>query len=311
MKVIAVIVTYNRLQLLKKCLTAVSGQSTIPDEIIVVNNGSTDNTQEWLSGQPVTTYNQENMGGAGGFSFGIKEAYAHNADWIWVMDDDTIPARTALEKLLDRLAALGPRQNEVGFLCSNVRWTDDSTHEMNRTYLLTDKTKLAMLPLADNVDLPFVQFGTFVSMLISARAVEKVGLPIKEYFIWNDDVEYSKRMIRSGFAGLAVEDSVALHETPINHISSVFKDTHAHLWKYRHGMRNELFTKLSHEGNLSFWTTWVHRMFIMPFRIAINRKDHRWPFVKLIWKTSIEAMFFRPVIEYAKKPAQSIQGSGA
>jgi rhamnopyranosyl-N-acetylglucosaminyl-diphospho-decaprenol beta-1,3/1,4-galactofuranosyltransferase len=54
MKIIAVIVTFNRLSLLKKCISAVTQQSRKPDEIIVINNGSTDGTESWLSQQPLT-----------------------------------------------------------------------------------------------------------------------------------------------------------------------------------------------------------------------------------------------------------------
>ncbi|MBC7915421.1 MAG: glycosyltransferase family 2 protein [Pyrinomonadaceae bacterium] len=297
MKIIAVIVTYNRLELLKKCVKAVNMQTLRPDMIIVINNGSTDETKEWLSRQDVTTYTQENIGGAGGFSTGVKMAYAHGTDWIWLMDDDTISESNALQQLQMALIGMNPQQDKVGFLSSSVLWTDGNTHEMNRTYLLNDKKKLANLSLTSNGNLPFIQFGTFVSMLLSSKAVEKVGLPIKEFFIWSDDVEYSKRIIGSGLAGIAVNTSVAIHETPTNHLSNVFKDTDLHLWKYKYGLRNELYIKRLHTGELQFWITWIHRMFIMPFRIIINRKTHRWSFIKVIWQTSLEAIFFRPAIE--------------
>ncbi|MEB0261116.1 MULTISPECIES: glycosyltransferase family 2 protein [unclassified Mucilaginibacter] len=297
MKVITVIVTYNRLQLLKRCVNAVIDQTMAPNEIIVINNGSTDGTAAWLLEQTVTTFTQKNEGGAGGFSAGIKLAYDHSADWIWLMDDDTIPQKDALQQLASALKEFQSKHNNIGFLSSYVHWTDGNIHEMNRTYLLNDKSKIAKLKISSGVNLPLIQFGTFVSMLISSKAVEKVGLPIKDYFIWNDDVEYSKRIIANGLAGLRVDGSITLHETPINSMSSVFTDTYAQLWKYRFGMRNELFTKRLHEGEFQFWITWVHRMFIMPFRLAINRKNHRWPFIKMIWETSLQALRFRPTIE--------------
>lgn len=299
MKIVAVIVTYNRLSLLKKCLNSVIEQKRKPDEIIVINNGSTDETERWLFEQPVFLHTQQNSGGAGGFSTGLKLAYQHGADWIWLMDDDTIPNVDALEYMEQTLESLGPNQHKVGFLSSLVYWTDGNLHEMNRTYHLTDQSKLAKFTLPNQPDLPIIQFGTFVSMLISARVVEKLGLPIKEFFIWNDDVEYSKRIVNSGLAGLLVKKSVVMHETPINNMSSVFNDSHVHLWKYRYGLRNEMFTKRLHEGELRFWITWLHRMFILPIRILINRKDNRWAFNKVIWKTSLEAVFFRPEIEKA------------
>lgn len=299
MKIIAVIVTYNRLGLLKKCVKAVTEQTRKPDSVIVINNGSTDDTEEWLSQQSVITYTQKNIGGAGGFSFGIDAAKAHNADWIWLMDDDTIPRNDALQQLSKTLVELKSQKDHVGFLSSSVLWTDGCIHEMNRIYKLTDKKKLDNLSLTDRGNLSPIQFGTFVSMLLSVKAVEKVGLPIQEFFIWSDDVEYSKRIINNGLAGLLVKNSVAIHETPINHISSVFKDTHTHLWKYKYGLRNELYTKRLHDGELQFWITWAHRMFILPLRVAINRKSHRWSFIKVIWETSVGAIFFKPKIRWA------------
>lgn len=299
MKIIAVIVTYNRLTLLKKCLGEVASQSRKPDEIIVINNGSTDETEKWLSTQNVITYTQENNGGAGGFSAGIDYAYRHRANWIWLMDDDTIPQNDSLEKLVTALEKLAHKKGQVGFLSSLVHWTDGNVHEMNRTYLLKDKKKLDKFPFAAEIAMPLVQWGTFVSMLLSAKAVEKVGLPIKDFFIWCDDAEYSKRIIGSGMPGFLVEDSVVVHETPTNHQSNVLKDPQTAIWKYNYGLRNELYSKRMHQGELQFWITWTHRMFVMPLRILINRKNNRWPFIKVVWKTSLNALSFRPKIEKA------------
>lgn len=307
MNVIAVVVTYNRLGLLKKCLDAIGKQTRKPDKVLVVNNGSTDETEEWLAGQPVECYYQENSGGAGGFSYGIKLAYKSGADWMWLLDDDSIPTPDALHQLLQALSRLKNPLEKVGFLSSSVLWTDGSVHEMNRTYELTDQRKIANFSFAPNPEFPLIQFGTFVSMLLSAKAVEKVGFPIKEYFIWCDDIEYSKRILANGMAGFAVKDSTIIHETPVNHQSNVFIDPPSSIWKFKYGLRNELFTKRLHEGEWKFWLTWIHRMFIMPVRISLRRRSDRWPFIKVVWKTSLDAIFFRPAIEKAAR--DTVEGS--
>ena len=74
-KIVAVVVTYNRLQKLQKCI----GRLLVSQEacdVIVVNNASTDGTAEWLesvSGEGVTVLNSEtNIGGAGGFEYNKK-----------------------------------------------------------------------------------------------------------------------------------------------------------------------------------------------------------------------------------------------
>ncbi|UKT63235.1 glycosyltransferase family 2 protein [Pedobacter mucosus] len=298
MKVIAVVLTYNRSSLLKKCIDSINKQTYQPDLTIVIDNASTDETKDWLQNQPILSYHlDQNVGASGGFSECLKRGYEQGADWIWLMDDDTIPKPNALEQLMLQLLEISPFQEEVGFLSSSVLWTDGNLHAMNLTYHLEDRKKLEKLSFASHIDFPVIQFSTFVSILISAKAIEKVGLPLKEYFIWNDDIEYTKRIISNGLAGIAVKDSIAIHETPFNHFASVFTDMEVPSWKYAYGLRNELFTKRLQEGELIFWMTWIHRMFILPFRIILNRTNHRWLYTKLVWVSSLKALFFNPKIE--------------
>ena len=91
-KITAVVVTYCRLELVKKTISALRNQLYKLDSIIVVDNNSTDGTSEWLDSQnDLVVIHQENIGGSGGFYRGIKEAYDRGADWIWCMDDDVYP----------------------------------------------------------------------------------------------------------------------------------------------------------------------------------------------------------------------------
>ena len=110
MKITAVVVTYNRLELLKKsieCLHAALEQvqsENIECHICVINNGSTDGTHEWLDGQTdLKVIHQDNVGGSGGFYTGIKKAYEEGADWIWCMDDDVFPKQYCLLSLLEEV----------------------------------------------------------------------------------------------------------------------------------------------------------------------------------------------------------------
>jgi GT2 family glycosyltransferase len=91
-KIAVVLVTYNRLYLLKECLTSLRKQTYKPDKIIIINNDSTDGTTDWLDEQTdLEVIHQANLGGAGGFYTGIKLAYEQGFDFIWVMDDDVEP----------------------------------------------------------------------------------------------------------------------------------------------------------------------------------------------------------------------------
>ena len=100
-KTIAIIVTYNRQKLLSECVDSLRRQTHSLDKILVINNGSTDNTERWLSTQKdITFITQNNSGSAGGFSTGIKWAFENNFSWMWCMDDDGYPKENALQNLL-------------------------------------------------------------------------------------------------------------------------------------------------------------------------------------------------------------------
>lgn len=104
MKINCVVVTYNRLSLLKECLSALENQTYPIQRIVIVDNCSTDGTSEFLDSLTDTRYliihSKENIGGAGGFSLGLKSAVLEGCDYTWLMDDDTIPSSTALEELV-------------------------------------------------------------------------------------------------------------------------------------------------------------------------------------------------------------------
>lgn len=113
-KIIAVVVTFNRLQLLQRVIQSLQKQSVAISKIIVVNNGSTDGTKEWLGGQSeLHVIHQENVGGSGGFYRGIQEASQMNCDWIWCMDDDVFPSENCLEMLL----AFAGKDEKIGIVC--------------------------------------------------------------------------------------------------------------------------------------------------------------------------------------------------
>ena len=104
--VAVVVVTHNRADLLVGMLDGLAAQTRAPDRVIVIDNGSTDHTGEVLSQRmartemPLDVVTQENLGGAGGFHRGVREAYAAGFDRIWLMDDDVVPAPGCLAAML-------------------------------------------------------------------------------------------------------------------------------------------------------------------------------------------------------------------
>src|SRR6204780_2101244 len=106
-RVIAVVVTYNRRDLLLEALAAVQAQTRPADAVIVIDNASTDGTAAAVRRQYPTagvTELASNTGGAGGFACGMALALDQSADLVWLMDDDTVPEPGALRALLDARA---------------------------------------------------------------------------------------------------------------------------------------------------------------------------------------------------------------
>ena len=294
MKITAVVVTYNRLSLLKECIAAVQDQTVKPDRIIVVNNNSTDGTGEWLHTQNVSVITQENRGGSWGYYSGVKKAAETNADWIWIMDDDTVPYPDALQKMKE---VINSGIDNIGFLSSKAVWTDGSAHKMNLQDIKTFVSGKAFNEY-DNKGMMLVNSASFVSLLVSKEAVKKAGLPIKEFFIWADDAEFTGRISRAGFTCGYVPESIVLHKTATHYSADFFTDDVKNLCRYRYGMRNSLFMIRMQKGYFKLFMQVLKRIFVYPFRILKKRKDHQWAFIKMVWAASLEALVFNPKIEY-------------
>jgi GT2 family glycosyltransferase len=214
-RVVAVVVTWNRRSLLCESLTALSAQTNPPAAIVVVDNASTDDTLQTLRERPpgpvpldvvaLTT----NIGGAGGFAVGIERALAaHSPDYVWLLDDDTVPTPTALDELLSVADRCRPRPV---VLASKVIWTDGRDHPMNTPREKPGATA-AERASAKAVGAMAIRSASFVSALCDAATMRERGLPIADYFLWNDDFEYTTRLLRDR-TGLYCPSSVVVHKT--------------------------------------------------------------------------------------------------
>ena len=241
--VVAVVVAYNRQELLRRCLDGLAGQTVAPMGTVVVDNASTDDSREVASAHPLGAHVvalPTNTGGAGGFAAGIARALTRfpQAEWIWIMDDDTVPTATALEALL-RAAEAYP--GAPALLASRAVWTDGTEHPMNRP-----RTRPALPPAlhrhAALAGARQIRTASFVSILLDARAVREVGLPRASYFLWNDDFEYTSRILR-GRIGLYVPASVVHHLTRA--LGSSDADPGE---RFRFEVRNKIWTFRDSEG---------------------------------------------------------------
>ncbi|MDR1186701.1 MAG: glycosyltransferase [Bifidobacteriaceae bacterium] len=212
MKIVAVVVAYNRRDLLVGTLDALAAQTRPVDAVLVVDNASTDGSAAVAAEHPVVTEVVEltrNTGGAGGFSAGLAHALmALAAGAVWLMDDDTAPTPTALAEL-ERAWRAYP--GKLALASSKVVWTDGRDHPMNtqRQRLWSSPANCRRARRAGGIP---IRSGSFVSLLIDAHTAWRHRLPLADYFIWNDDFEYSARLLRHG-RGILVPSSVTVHHT--------------------------------------------------------------------------------------------------
>jgi GT2 family glycosyltransferase/O-antigen/teichoic acid export membrane protein len=210
--VCALIVSYNRLDQLRDCLRAVQAQTRQPEHIVVIDNASEDGTYDAIrlefSNVEIVHLNL-NTGPAGGFSKGFERALASKLEFVWTLDDDCVPEPNALEMLLETLVSF-PKDSRPSLLSSYVIWKDGTPHPMNRPVFGISWRQRNHWARRDV--LASVRATSFVSTLINLQSVAKHGLPWSAYYFWNDDVEYTARLLRDA-QGYAVPNSTVMHSS--------------------------------------------------------------------------------------------------
>lgn len=237
-----VLVTRNRRDLLLECLSALDRQTFRDFKCYVIDNASTDDTPQvvrqferpWIELKRL----EKNIGASGGFYEGVKCCYSAGHPWIWIMDDDTIADPTALEELIKAAGFLGHEHDPIGFLSSDVRWTDGQRHVMNKTGVDPE-----FIEDTEALKAGFIRIktGSFVSMLLSRNAVKSVGFPIWQFFIWLTDYEYSIRIISSGYSAFYVPQSRVVHKTEKNAGWAIENINERNMFKYQNAIRNRTY----------------------------------------------------------------------
>lgn len=226
-KVVAVVVTYNRKKLVQECINAILNQTYRIEKLILINNCSTDGTETELQSKGYLDNNQicyiktdSNIGGSGGFFEGIIRAKQYQYDWLWLMDDDTIPTSNCLEELIkanNLIEKSLPIQGlehayRPSFFASTVY--GPGKEFMNVPTVNSKKAPNGYSYWYNFLDrgLVNIEMATFVSILIKKEAIEKCGLPCKDFFIWGDDSEYTKRLTKYYGDAYLVGRSIAVHK---------------------------------------------------------------------------------------------------
>ncbi|GAP02336.1 glycosyltransferase [Fructobacillus pseudoficulneus] len=291
-KVSAVVVTYNRLTLLKEVIESLQKQIEPVSHIIIVDNASENDTKEYLEslGNQIDYVRLgENLGGAGGFNRGIRYFMENtDDDFVWVMDDDTVVHPDTLQNLL-KFANVEPN---FGFLASDVRWTDGHRAKMNQP---APMNRLKVIP-ENQVEPIRLQNATFVSLLVRRSVVAQIGLPITDFFIWGDDIEYTERAGRVA-PGYFVPSAKVTHKMGSNVGSSLLNDGPERTPRYFYSYRNK--------GYYIRKRDWYRknrarlRTLAEYWQIKLSKTDRKSEKLAVMKKGMKAGKIFNPIIEFA------------
>lgn len=264
LQIAVAIPTFNRKELLVKCLEAVAGQTLKPAKIFVIDNHSSDGTPELLhnlgydtevNGVPVSYhYLDINGGGAMGFSLGMQLAYeeadpqrsdtpSNSYDAFWMLDDDGLPMPDCLEHLSDYV-------EQYGYV-TPVLMDTDHPDQLNGSFRGSlDPTALQQAYGGGELLKGYI--NPFNGGLFSRKAVSQVGFPKRELFIYGDEMNYDQRMTEAGYPPVGIFSA--------RHCHPVMLDTDVHFlvlghfkpvpWKMYCMSRNKVYNKKTRRGNM-------------------------------------------------------------
>lgn len=268
MSIYIVIVTFNRCKLLKNNLRALLSQTYMCQKIIIVNNNSTDGTEKYLNTllDPMIQilHSTVNLGGAGGFSLGMKYAFEHGADYVWMMDDDAVPHQNALEQLMKHATP----NHIYGSLAVNSEDTAWATTLLPDSKIVNSKD---LVP-----EISEVQSLPFLGFLTSKEIYQNIGLPDESYFIAADDTEYCMRAQKAGYKIYICGQSQIEHPKSDRYVVNIFSKKINCLklvpWKRYYDTRNRIFIAKSYYG-FKLYTQTIPSLILRLLAALINESD--------------------------------------
>lgn len=284
-KVAAVVVTFNRIELLKKVINGLRKQTHKLDYIVVVNNSSTDGSEEWLLQQKdLTVVKQENIGSSGGQYTGSKTAFGLDTEWIWIMDDDVVAQPDCLEILMKYAG-------EQNLITAPLRHSSPGEAYLNDTLKLnlTNPFKSIWTEIFSPKYLEFdtvkAEGITFEGPLIHRSVFEKVGFPERNFFIYADDTEFFVRCIKIGIVPLLIKNANLLRMIPVTGPDYVFT------WKQYYIIRNIIAIDVMH-GSYA-----VRLMRPFAYLIKWLGRSKSLANVKTVLKAFADGYFYKPYKE--------------
>lgn len=219
-KLAVIIVTFNRKELLLKCLKACLNQSYLPTTIFIIDNASTDGTYEYLLKNNIFKNNltdiqyhklDHNRGGAGGFYNGLKLAHEQgNYNAYVLMDDDGIPDKDELRNLV---------QWSTSYDYINAFVISENDHSKTSFPRKNYGFERKLIEKEANKDgIIFDYVSPFNGTLLTKKLVNKVGYPNPDLFFQGDEINYHKRIVRKGIVPVTAIHAIHYHPSRIEQI---------------------------------------------------------------------------------------------
>lgn len=242
--VCAVVLTFNRKELLKKCLNAIIGQTANCAQLIVVDNASHDGTSEMLQIDYPTVQLcrlSENVGAAGGFNLAMRLGVAVGAEFLWVMDDDVIADEVALQELLDSYNYLTANDQNPPFVISSARAPQGLATNVPDIDRSMNSLRYRSWPQFLDQGIVPVQRATFVSILFPVATFAKYGFPIASMFIWGEDTEFTIRITKKEPGYFCGRSKVTHVRATAGSLDIRYERNPDRLEWYRHEIRNRVY----------------------------------------------------------------------
>lgn len=272
-RVISIIVTYNRIDLLKAVLFEYEKMEVCPKEVLVVNNNSTDGTFEFLKlwENKKEKFNkkvinlEENIGGSGGFYIGMEYALLNKKefDWVYLADDDAFPE----ENLFRNFSEIEKKKN-IGAICGRVINFENQKIDLGHRKKISNFGKLKKIPEKFYKEEKFkLDLFTYVGTFINLKILEKIGNTKKDYFIYFDDTEHSLRIKK-------ISNIYCYPKLIIKHANQKNKEISS--WREYYSVRNYLDMIKNHYSIFVFYYNY-YKIFLkkyIKYKIIRNSEEN-------------------------------------
>lgn len=251
-----VVLNYNGLADTVPCLESLRRLSSPPFQVLLVDNGSeidpsAESRQAYPGLEIILT--GQNLGYAGGNNRGMERALEAGADYILVLNNDTVVAPDIVERLLavfqrdPRLGALGPVVNYMdepdAVMTDGVAFNPGpGTEFFRRIEVPVDPANPPLIP---------VDIVNGCCLMLSARALRDVGLFDERMFIVHEESDLCLRLKRAGFGCAVLGLSLVWHKG-----SSAFERSGRRLQRY-FDARNLCYLVGRHAGRLPGGRSWT------------------------------------------------------